>query len=135
MSWTFSGAFLDGFPSERVVAGTGDAEELPGRYALAGLVDAHAHPTVAVDERGPYLSDGEYGTARLEEYATAGVTVIRDAGGHSQVTIGFAGTAVAGRCPRRSRRLQEPICGSPLTHMCRSLCNSSCRRSFWEALR
>ncbi|MGA9831747.1 MAG: hypothetical protein WBQ71_11580, partial [Trebonia sp.] len=81
MSWTFSGAFLDGFPGERVVAGTGDAEELPGRYALAGLVDAHAHPTVAVDERGPYLSDGEYGTARLEEYATAGVTVIRDAGG------------------------------------------------------
>jgi predicted amidohydrolase YtcJ len=55
MSWTFSGAFLDGFAGERVVAGTGDAEELPGRFALAGLVDAHAHPTVAVDERGPYL--------------------------------------------------------------------------------
>jgi imidazolonepropionase-like amidohydrolase len=72
MSWIFSGAFPDGFAGERVVAGTGDAEELPGRYALAGLVDAHAHPTVAVDERGPYLSDGEYGIARLEEYATAG---------------------------------------------------------------
>jgi imidazolonepropionase-like amidohydrolase len=97
MAWTFSGVFLDGLAGERVVAGTGDSEELPGRFALAGLVDAHAHPTVAVDERGPYLSDGEYGTARLKDYATAGVTVIRDAGGHSQVTLGFAGTAAAGR--------------------------------------
>jgi hypothetical protein len=97
MAWTFSGVFLDGLAGERVVAGTGDSEELPGRFALAGLVDAHAHPTVAVDECGPYLSDDEYGTARLEEYATAGITVIRDAGGRSQVTLGFAGTAVAGR--------------------------------------
>src|SRR5580693_8784585 len=97
MAWTFSGVFLDSLAGERVVAGTGDSEELPGRFALAGLVDAHAHPTVAVDERGPYLSDGEYGTARLKEYATAGVTVIRDAGGRSLVTLGFAGTAVAGR--------------------------------------
>jgi len=27
-----------------------EPEELPGRYALAGLVDAHAHATVAADE-------------------------------------------------------------------------------------
>lgn len=97
MAWTFSGALLDGLAGDRVVAGTGEPEELPGRFALAGLVDAHAHPTVAVDEHGPYLSDGEYGAARLEEYATAGVTVIRDAGGRSQVTLGFARTVTAGR--------------------------------------
>jgi len=97
MAWTFSGAFLDGFTGDRVVAGTGELEELPGRYALAGLVDAHSHPTVAADEHGPYLADGAYGATRLAEYATAGVTVIRDAGGRSQVTLGFAGTAVAGR--------------------------------------
>jgi imidazolonepropionase-like amidohydrolase len=97
MAWTFSGAFLDGFTGDRVVAGTGEPEELPGRYALAGLVDAHSHPTVAADEHGPYLADGAYGVTRLAEYATAGVTVIRDAGGRSQVTLGFAGTAVAGR--------------------------------------
>jgi len=96
MAWTFSGVFLDGFSGERVVAGTGDAEELPGRFALAGLVDAHAHPTVAVDRHGPYLADGEYGAARLEEYAARGVTVIRDTGGRSQVTLGFARTAAAG---------------------------------------
>ena len=97
MAWTFSGALLDGAVGDRVVIGTGEPEELPGRYALAGLVDAHAHPTVAADEHGPYLVDGEYGAARLDEYAASGVTVIRDAGGRSQVTLNFARTAVAGR--------------------------------------
>jgi imidazolonepropionase-like amidohydrolase len=97
MAWAFSGAFLDGAAHDRVIAGTGEPEELPGRYALAGLVDAHAHPTVAADEHGPYLADGAYGAARLEEYAASGVTVIRDAGGLSQVTLSFARTAVAGR--------------------------------------
>jgi imidazolonepropionase-like amidohydrolase len=96
MAWTFSGVFLDGAAGDRVVAGTGEPEELPGRYALAGLVDAHAHPTVAVDEHGPYLADGAFGAARLEEYAASGVTVIRDAGGLSQVTLGFARTAATG---------------------------------------
>lgn len=87
---------MDGHPGDRMVAGTGEPEDLPGRYALAGLVDAHSHPTVAVDKHGPYLSDGEYGAARLEEYAASGITVIRDAGGRSQATLGFARTAVAG---------------------------------------
>jgi hypothetical protein len=97
VAWTFSGAFLDGFAGERVVSGTGDQEELPGRYALAGLVDAHAHPTVARDEHGPFLADIEYGTTRLAEYAASGVTVIRDVGGLSQVTLEFARSAAAGR--------------------------------------
>ena len=97
VAWSFSGPFLDGFAGNRVVAGTGDPQELPGRYALAGLVDAHAHPTVAADERGPYLTDGEHGAARLGEYAAAGVTVIRDAGGNSPVTLAYAREATPGR--------------------------------------
>jgi imidazolonepropionase-like amidohydrolase len=97
MAWTFSGTFLDGFGGERVTAGTGEPRELPGRYALAGLVDAHAHPTAAADEHGMYLTDAGYGAARLAEYAAAGVTVIRDAGGLSPVTLQFARTAVSGR--------------------------------------
>jgi imidazolonepropionase-like amidohydrolase len=96
MAWIFSGVLLDGLAGDRVVAGTGEPEALPGRYALAGLVDAHAHPTVAVDGHGPYLADGAYGTARLEEYTASGVTVIRDAGGLSPVSLGFARTTVAG---------------------------------------
>jgi imidazolonepropionase-like amidohydrolase len=95
MAWTFSGAFLDGLAGDRVVAGTGEPEELPGKYAIAGLVDAHAHPTVAADEHGPYLADGKYGAGRLVEYAARGITVIRDAGGRSQASLGFARTAVA----------------------------------------
>jgi imidazolonepropionase-like amidohydrolase len=79
-----------------VTAGTGEPEELPGRYALAGLVDAHAHPTVAGDGRDHYLADAGHGAARLKDYAAAGVTVVRDAGGLSQVTLGFARGAAAG---------------------------------------
>jgi imidazolonepropionase-like amidohydrolase len=97
VAWTFSGTFLDGFAGERVVSGTGDQQELPGRYALAGLVDAHAHPTVARDEHGPLLADTEYGAARLEEYSLSGVTVIRDVGGRSQATLGFARSTTTGR--------------------------------------
>jgi imidazolonepropionase-like amidohydrolase len=97
MAWTFSGTLLDGAATDHVTAGYGDPEELPGRYALAGLVDAHAHPTVASDGQWPYLADGAYGAARLEEYAASGVTVIRDAGGLSPVTLGFARAAVPGR--------------------------------------
>jgi imidazolonepropionase-like amidohydrolase len=96
MAWSFSRTFLDGHSGGRMVVGGGEPEELPGRFALAGLVDAHAHPTVAVDEHGPYLSDHEYGQARLTDYAASGVTVIRDAGGRSQVTLGFVGTEVTG---------------------------------------
>ena len=97
MAWTFSGVFLDGFAGDRVVSGTGEQEELPGKYALAGLVDAHAHPTVARDEHGPFLADAEYGAARLVEYAASGVTVIRDVGGRSEATLGFARSPTAGR--------------------------------------
>ena len=96
MAWTFSGTFLDSAATDRVTAGDGEPRELPGRYALAGLVDAHAHPTVASDQRWPYLADAAHGAARLAEYAAAGVTVIRDAGGLSPVTVGFARAAADG---------------------------------------
>ena len=97
MAWSFFGSFVDGFAGERFVAGTGEPRELPGRFALAGLVDAHAHPTVAADSGGPYLADAEYGAARLADYAAGGVTVIRDAGGRRPVTLEFARTPAAGR--------------------------------------
>jgi imidazolonepropionase-like amidohydrolase len=97
MAWVFSGTLLDGGAGDRVVAGTGEEQELPGRYALAGLVDAHAHPTVDMDESGLYLRDAEYGAARLEQYAAAGVTVIRDTGGRGEATLAFAREAADGR--------------------------------------
>ena len=105
MAWTFSGVFLDGLGGDRVVAGTGEPEELPGRYALAGLVDAHAHPTVAADGQGPYLADSAYGAARLAEYTASGVTVIRDAGGRGQVTLGFARAGIGADSIEHGRAL------------------------------
>lgn len=97
VAWTFDGEFLDGAAREHVVLGAGPREALPGRFALAGLVDAHAHPSVAADEGGPYLADRGYAEAKLDEYAAHGVTVIRDAGGLNTVTIDFAKAPMPGR--------------------------------------
>ncbi|MGH3298221.1 MAG: amidohydrolase family protein [Trebonia sp.] len=132
MAWSFSGTFLDGAASDRVVAGAGEPEELPGRFALAGFVDAHAHPTVATDERGPYLADGEFAGARLDDYAAGGVTVIRDAGGRGEVTLGLARAAAdrrpvvtaAGRflapANRYFPRMHSPVAPDELTAAIRS---------------
>ena len=98
MAWVFTGHFLDNIAGDRMVVGTGKLQDLPGRFALAGLVDAHSHPTVAVDGQGPYLADADFAGARLAEYASSGVTVIRDVGGRSEVTLAFAATEMTG-CP------------------------------------
>lgn len=95
--WTFDGEFLDGAKCDHVVVGVGPREALPGRFAMAGLVDAHAHPSVAVDEGGPFLADRAYAEAKLDEYAEHGVSVIRDVGGVNTVTIDFARTSMPGR--------------------------------------
>lgn len=96
-AWEFSGEFLDGAARDHVVIGTGEPERLPGRFALAGLVDAHAHPSVAVDEDGPFLADRPFAESKLDEYAARGVSVIRDVGGLNTVTLDFARTPMPGR--------------------------------------
>jgi imidazolonepropionase-like amidohydrolase len=96
-AWTFSGVLLDGAPREHVVVGTGEQERLPGRFALAGLVDSHAHPSVAVDEHGPFLADRAFAEATLDEYAVRGVSVVRDVGGLNTVTLDFARAPMPGR--------------------------------------
>ena len=96
-AWTFSGEFLDGAVLEPAVVGTGDRQALPGRFALAGLVDAHAHPSVDVDEHGPFLADRAHAEATLDQYAARGVTIIRDVGGLNTVTLDFARNPMPGR--------------------------------------
>ncbi|MCL2583765.1 MAG: amidohydrolase family protein [Streptosporangiales bacterium] len=97
MAWTFAGTILDGAdPDSRLTSGTGEPEQLPGKFALGGLVDAHAHPTVAADDDWPYLASEEYAAARLKEYAAAGVTLIRDAGGRGEITLAYARTPASG---------------------------------------
>lgn len=80
MAWTFDGVLLPDDVETRVVVGAGEAEPLPGRYAVAGLVDAHCHVTVAADERGPYV-DGSIADRRLDELAAGGVALLRTSAG------------------------------------------------------
>jgi imidazolonepropionase-like amidohydrolase len=56
------------------------AEPLPGRYILAGLVDAHAHPTIAAGPSGPRPLDHAGTLANLVAWAQSGVCLIRDVG-------------------------------------------------------
>ena len=40
MAWVFTGHFLDNFASDRTVAGTGELQELPGKFALTAAWEA-----------------------------------------------------------------------------------------------
>lgn len=64
-----------------------DAEELPGRFALPGFVDAHSHVSFADGGDGPLRLDREGAEANLQRYARDGVGVIRDAGGDPSVVL------------------------------------------------
>jgi len=86
MGWMFEGAVLPAGEVGRIVVGAGEIQALPGRFALPGLVDAHCHLTVAVDQHGPYL-DSSLAEPRLGELAASGVATIRDVGGDPAVTL------------------------------------------------
>jgi imidazolonepropionase-like amidohydrolase len=96
-AWTFSGEFVDGYSRERVVVGSGAEQVLPGRFGLAGLVDAHAHPSVDVDADGPFLADRAFAETKLDDYAMHGVSVVRDVGGLNSITLDFARSPAPGR--------------------------------------
>jgi hypothetical protein len=125
MAWTFDGVLLPDGVAARMEVGTGDASPLPGRYAVAGLVDAHCHLTVAADSRGPYL-DGSIAAGRLDGLAAAGVGLVRDVGGDRAVTLPLARTVrtgrpevvAAGRFPapagRYFPRMHEPVAAEAL---------------------
>jgi imidazolonepropionase-like amidohydrolase len=95
--WVFDGVMLPEGDSAQVEFGAGPAERLPGRFAVAGLVDAHCHLTVSTDEHGPLLADRVLAESRLDELAAAGVTAVRDLGGERTVTLNLAAEPTAGR--------------------------------------
>jgi Amidohydrolase family len=90
MSWRVRAVWLpdgDGVqdfwvdPSGSVIdAEVEGSELLPGAYACAGLVDAHAHPSVSVGPTGPVALDAHATADVLAEWARAGVAVVRDVG-------------------------------------------------------
>src|SRR3954451_5556048 len=71
---------VDGRFSEMAQAG---AELLPGRYALPGLVDAHAH--LAMSPEGP--GGVEMAALNLRTWRDQGVLAIRDVGAPGSVTL------------------------------------------------
>jgi imidazolonepropionase-like amidohydrolase len=95
MGWVFEGVLLPSGGEGRVVAGAGEPQPLPGRFALAGLVDAHCHVSVGVDEVGPHL-DGAGAGLRLEALARDGVGLVRDVGGDRAVTLPLGRRPVVG---------------------------------------
>jgi imidazolonepropionase-like amidohydrolase len=62
------------------------AEDLPGRFALTGLVDAHSHVSFGWRD-GPVPLDQSGAQASLDRHALDGVAVVRDAGGDPAVVL------------------------------------------------
>ncbi len=66
-----------------------DAQQLPGRYALPGLVDAHSHLAVRHGEDGPQPVSLQAARSRLEEDRATGVIAVRDAGSPESLVLGL----------------------------------------------
>ena len=64
-----------------------DAEDLPGRFSLPGLVDAHSHVSFGDGGDGPILLDRAAAEENLERWADVGVSILRDAGGDPDVVL------------------------------------------------
>lgn len=78
--WISSGGEISDAP----IQGT---DQLPGRYFLYGLVDAHAHPAVAVGPSGPFALDHQSTGATLLAWAETGVALVRDVGSPLGMTL------------------------------------------------
>jgi imidazolonepropionase-like amidohydrolase len=99
-SWRVRGVRLpDGTDLDAGVTGSGlwtssppgDAEPLPGRYVLPGLVDAHCHLSIATGPDGmPVPLDVSSARANLDAARAGGVTGVRDTGSPGSVTLALA---------------------------------------------
>lgn len=85
--------------SERLV----DADKLPGEHVLMGLVDAHAHASVAPGAAGPVPLGSAGAIATLDVWRAMGVAIVRDLGAPQSITLslsippGFPRLEAAGR--------------------------------------
>lgn len=90
-AFVFTGVVRPGHASREVVVGVGDRSPLPGEFAVTGLVDAHCHFTVDEDEdEEPFLSNRDFADGRIAQLAREGVTLLRDLGGCSEITLDYA---------------------------------------------
>ena len=64
------------------------AEDLPGRFVLPGLVDAHCHLSVGLSRSGePVALEPAAAQANLRNARSAGITAIRDTGSPGSLTL------------------------------------------------
>ncbi len=77
--WIADGVFTD-IPLD-------GAQTLRGVHAIAGLVDAHSHATLDLSDNGKEQGTADVVRANMRDYAAAGVTAIRDAGGVSMAAV------------------------------------------------
>jgi imidazolonepropionase-like amidohydrolase len=64
-----------------------DAEVLPGRYVLRGLVDMHAHPAIGERDGQPVACSSGEALRALASWAEEGVVLVRDVGSPAGVTL------------------------------------------------
>jgi hypothetical protein len=103
---------------DRLIA---DADPLPGRFFLPGLVDAHAHPAVSAGPAGLVALDAGAARANLAARARAGITVVRDAGSPGGVTLeltpapGLPAVQAAGRFLAPAGRYYPALLDTPVS--------------------
>lgn len=86
-----------------------DAEPLPGRFVLPGLVDAHCHLSLAWGPgRRPVALDAEAMRANLAAAHAAGITGIRDTGSPGSISLQLVGTPEAAGLVACGRFLAPP---------------------------
>lgn len=111
-----------GTVGERPIDG---AEQLPGRYVLKGLVDAHSHPAMGEQADGMVLRSEEQIRATLVSWAETGITLVRDVGSPGGLMLnlgprpGEPDVRAAGRFLAPEHRyfedlLVEPVSGNDL---------------------
>jgi hypothetical protein len=102
---------------EQPIAG---ADPLPGRFFLAGLADAHAHPAVGSGPAGFVPLDESAARANLIAWARAGITQVRDVGSPGGMTLsltigpGMPVLQAAGRFLAPAGRYPPGLLGEPV---------------------
>lgn len=97
-----------------------DAETLPGRYLLAGLADAHAHPALGHGPSGPVPLGKAAAQDTLRAWARSGITLVRDVGSLRGVTLelereeGLPVVQAAGRFLAPPGRYLPGLLGDPV---------------------
>lgn len=128
-AWAFDGIELPfgSAPRQWWISETGSvhdrplpgAEALPGRYLLAGLADAHAHPAVGHGPSGPVALGQAAALDSLRAWARSGITLVRDAGSPRGITLGLEGEGLpvlhaAGRFLAPPGRYFPELLGDPV---------------------